>query len=383
MEKRYQVFVSSTFTDLKDERQAVLRAILELDQMPAGMELFPAADATAWQIIKDVIDSSDYYVLVIGGRYGSLDEEGIGYTEREYDYALSSKKPVIPFLHENPDNLPRERTETDQASWEKLKQFRTKIEQRHTCVYWRSPEDLKSKVIIGLTSATKRTPAIGWVRADRVPTEATIADLLSLRTRITELEAQIEKSRTSPPQGTEDLFQGNDRFEAHLSFTARRPLEGYPSHEDTGYSGTVEATWNEMFAAIAPSMINEASGYSVKQTLRTFFTERATSQWQNQEELRGQRLINFSMPTDELDTCMVQFRALGLIRENVKPRSVKDTQIYWTLTPYGDQLMTQLRALRRTPSDLRISTEIPVPSTTGTVEQQRTKKRSSRKLKKK
>ena len=71
MEKRYQIFISSTFTDLKDERQAVLRAVLELDQMPAGMELFPAADASAWQLIKDVIDSSDYYILVMGGRYGS------------------------------------------------------------------------------------------------------------------------------------------------------------------------------------------------------------------------------------------------------------------------------------------------------------------------
>ena len=111
MEKRYQVFISSTFTDLRDERQAVLRAILELDHMPAGMELFPAADDTAWQLIRDVIDASDYYVLIIGGRYGSLDEKGIGFTEKEYDYAISTKKPVIPLLHENPDNLPRDKTE--------------------------------------------------------------------------------------------------------------------------------------------------------------------------------------------------------------------------------------------------------------------------------
>jgi hypothetical protein len=82
MDKRFQVFISSTFTDLKDERQAVLKAILELDHMPAGMELFPATDSSAWQLIKDVIDSSDYYVLIVGGRYGSLDEAGIGFTEK-------------------------------------------------------------------------------------------------------------------------------------------------------------------------------------------------------------------------------------------------------------------------------------------------------------
>jgi len=58
-DKRYQIFISSTFLDLIDERQTVLRAVLELDHMPAGMELFPAADESAWQLIRDVIDGSD------------------------------------------------------------------------------------------------------------------------------------------------------------------------------------------------------------------------------------------------------------------------------------------------------------------------------------
>jgi hypothetical protein len=165
--KRYQVFVSSTFTDLKEERQAVLRAILELEHMPAGMELFPAADAAAWHIIRDVIDLSDYYVLVIGGRYGSLDETGIGYTEKEYNYAIETKKPVIALLHERPDNLPRDRTETSEISWERLKDFRAKVEKRHTCKYWKSPEDLKSQVLVALAAAMRRTPGVGWIRADQ------------------------------------------------------------------------------------------------------------------------------------------------------------------------------------------------------------------------
>jgi len=72
MDKRYQVFVSSTFADLKEERQAVMQALLSLDHFPAGMELFPASDEDQWALIKGVIDDSDYYVLVVGGRYGSM-----------------------------------------------------------------------------------------------------------------------------------------------------------------------------------------------------------------------------------------------------------------------------------------------------------------------
>ncbi|HSP50009.1 MAG TPA: DUF4062 domain-containing protein [Pseudolabrys sp.] len=81
MDKRYQVFVSSTFADLKDERQAVLQALLSLDHFPAGMESFLASDDDAWTLIKGVIDDSDYYVLVFGGRYGSTNHAGVGYTE--------------------------------------------------------------------------------------------------------------------------------------------------------------------------------------------------------------------------------------------------------------------------------------------------------------
>ena len=44
MNKKYQVFVSSTYKDLTEERQEVIQALLELDCIPVGMEMFPAAD---------------------------------------------------------------------------------------------------------------------------------------------------------------------------------------------------------------------------------------------------------------------------------------------------------------------------------------------------
>jgi acyl carrier protein len=82
---------------LEEERREVVQALLELRCFPIGMELFPAADEAAWKYICDVIDDSDYYVLIIGGRYGSVDDAGISFTEREYDYAVSKKVPVLAF----------------------------------------------------------------------------------------------------------------------------------------------------------------------------------------------------------------------------------------------------------------------------------------------
>ena len=72
MDKKYQVFVSSTYVDLVDERREVLQALLELDCIPVGMEMFPAADDDQWTLIKRLIEDCDYYILVVGGRYGSL-----------------------------------------------------------------------------------------------------------------------------------------------------------------------------------------------------------------------------------------------------------------------------------------------------------------------
>jgi len=83
--KRFSIFVSSTKTDLEPEREAVIKAIIELGHMPASMEYFPASNRESWSYIEKVIDDCDYYVLIVAAKYGSIDEEtGLSFTEREY-----------------------------------------------------------------------------------------------------------------------------------------------------------------------------------------------------------------------------------------------------------------------------------------------------------
>jgi Domain of unknown function (DUF4062) len=369
VDKRYQVFISSTFTDLVEERQAVLRAILELDQMPAGMELFPASDDSAWDLIKDVIEASDYYVVVVGGRYGSLDEAGIGYTEREYDYAAELGRPVIPLLHKHPEKISRDQTETDADAWAKLRAFRAKLELAHTCSYWTNSEELKAKAIVGLTAATKRHPAVGWVRADQIPTGATISEVLALRDRVAELEAQISATRLAPPPGAEDLMQGDDHVTVDVGFLAQDPGSAYGGAR---YTAAIVVTWNEVFAAIAPTMIDEASNAALGAAFARFFTERVRQVFGDDEDVKGKQLKDVSYPNSQREDFVVQFRALGLMRESSRPRSVKDTQTHWTLTPYGDNLMTRLRAARRPPVESETD-----PPAGGEVSRRRPRRRTS------
>src|SRR5438046_4027206 len=94
--KKLQVFVSSTFSDLVKERQAAVEAILAAGHIPAGMELFTAGDESQMDVIKQWIDESDVYLLILGGRYGSIEpKSGKSYTHLEYEYALAQGKPVF------------------------------------------------------------------------------------------------------------------------------------------------------------------------------------------------------------------------------------------------------------------------------------------------
>ncbi|MCC7092349.1 MAG: DUF4062 domain-containing protein, partial [Nitrosomonas sp.] len=142
MNKRYQVFVSSTYADLKEERQCVIQALMEMDCIPAGMELFPAADEEQWLFIKKVIDDCDYYLLVIGGRYGSTTSDGISYTEKEFDYAVSIGLKVIALIHGEPDNIPFGKSEKDPDLRTRLENFKQKVMAGRLIKFWKTTGEL-------------------------------------------------------------------------------------------------------------------------------------------------------------------------------------------------------------------------------------------------
>lgn len=96
MEKKLQVFVSSTYNDLVIERQKAVEGILRAKHIPAGMELFIPNNKSQWEIIEEWIRDSDVLLLLLGGRYGTVEKNsGISYTELEYEYAQKNNIPVF------------------------------------------------------------------------------------------------------------------------------------------------------------------------------------------------------------------------------------------------------------------------------------------------
>lgn len=130
MLKKYQIFVGATYNDLMEERSAAINQIIKQRHIPSGMENFGAMGEKQWNYIKKEIDNSDYYMLIIGGRYGSINEYGISYTEMEFDYAYNRGIRIIPFLIKDMDTIPIGKCEPTEEGREKLTKFRRKVEEK-------------------------------------------------------------------------------------------------------------------------------------------------------------------------------------------------------------------------------------------------------------
>lgn len=172
-ERKLQVFVSSTFVDLQTERQAAVEAILGAGHIPAGMELFAAGDKSQMEVIRQWIDESDVYMLILGGRYGSIEEvSGRSYTHIEYEYALSRSKPVFACVIDSGELERRMSNHQDgipeETNLRQLDEFRSLVTSK-VVKFWTDPKDIRIAIGESLSEFERRSELPGWVRSDEAP----------------------------------------------------------------------------------------------------------------------------------------------------------------------------------------------------------------------
>lgn len=165
----YQVFVSSTYNDLKEERLKAMTTIVECGHLPIGMEQFPAAPVEAFEYIKSLIDKADYYLLLLAGKYGSINEStGKSFTQMEYEYAKLKGVPIIFLTYKEPNKLPFDKCESDPKTRELLEAFRKEASSGRLRQTWEDLGDLAHKVRQSLEESIRLFPRTGWVRADEI-----------------------------------------------------------------------------------------------------------------------------------------------------------------------------------------------------------------------
>lgn len=157
----------------------------------------------------------------------------------------------------------------------------------------------------------------------------------------------MEKKGAKLPKETEKLAWENDIFEVHCTFITREYYDY--DYDDSRHTSPIRANWKQIFAAIAPKLVNEMADNILRNNLKCFLTIEAEREFKKAINFKDVELRNIKFREEEIESYIVRLRALGLIKESIKQRSVKDISTYWTLTPYGNTVMVQEKASIKSP----------------------------------
>lgn len=172
MERKLQFFISSTYQDLISERERAIKVILKYGHIPAGMELFQPGNEPSKEVIKNWIDESDAYILILGYRYGSIDSQSeLSFTHWEYSYAVESGKDLFCVLLNNDDVTIQKRIANSSYSLaveqnypQKYTDFRHQVSSNHQCNFFSTLDELEVALTSGIHALDRRIEKGGWYR---------------------------------------------------------------------------------------------------------------------------------------------------------------------------------------------------------------------------
>jgi hypothetical protein len=268
----HSVFISSTYTDLREERAQVQKSLLKLGCLPIGMELFTASEDDTWEAIKRQIEASDYFVVIIAGRYGTVAPDGRSFTEKEFDYAYEKGIPAIGFVHADLGKIPLERADVDADLRAKLETFRKKV-QGPLVGYFTSPHELANEVLLSFINLRSRNPRTGYVRADQAVDPRKYADALE---QVAQLKSELDRIRATP---TTEFTRASDTIEVTVSLD--RQANG--QRTSLGSERTL-VVLRDGFMAVARHVI---AGASLESDLRRAFHNIATKRVRLEKAFAG------------------------------------------------------------------------------------------------
>lgn len=328
MSKKLQVFVSSTYTDLREERQAVIEAILRARHIPAGMELFAAGDKCQLEIIKEWIQDSDIFMLILGGRYGTIEpDSGKSYIELEYEYANSTNKPYFAAVMHD-EYLDKKIKADGKNALERehpdlLTRFRSQVTSR-ICRFFKSTEELKLAVLESLLDIERTRNLVGWVRADSLtnPTPL-IEEIGQLRKENTALREDVNRLNGQLPSA--ETFGGYE-FNAvweRLNGTIMLIPDGFRISEGIASKASVLTLFFHYRKELS-------IGY------RWIYSDSTFMEWVAavlSKELSIYRLVDYSQPANRLKTVKTTIEGLHFLARVDNDEQLKSQLIPLTIEP--------------------------------------------------
>ena len=255
------------------------------------MEAFPAIDMEQFEYIKKVIDECDYYLLIIGARYGSTDSDGVSFTEREFDYAVSKGKTVIALLHSDIQSLPKKKFDDNPALETKLNSFRDKVQTGRMVRFWSNRDQLVAAMMQAITKAINTYPTSGWIRGDAAASDEILQGFLQLRSAFDELSAVHNALVASSSTVLEGLASLEEPFEIKYTYHAGSSRR----------TASMQVTWDLILRIVGPNLYSPASPSTINATLKSFIHNQNNASYVTVNEM-------------DADTIKIHFHALGLLK---------------------------------------------------------------------
>lgn len=311
----HQVFVSSTYSDLIEERKKIIEILLMADCIPAGMEAFVATDLDQFEVIKRVISLCDYYILIIGKRYGSVNPDtNLSYTEMEYDYAIEQGIPVLVFAIDDKVILSNEKTEQDEDKKRSLIGFRNRALTNRLASIWTSSDDLVTMVAISIMKAKSEFVRPGWQKATDYDEASLRRDIMSLMERNETLSSELAEAKKTVESLLENKDLAFDDCMIEIVYYLPEPPLGIVFYNEE--SKTTESL-RVIFNCIAVEMLDSNIDADTTETLIKKYIIKC---------------INCELSDNQLvKRILLQLSELGLITST----RTKNGYIFWTLTQRG------------------------------------------------
>ncbi|MDX1804487.1 MAG: DUF4062 domain-containing protein [Alcanivorax sp.] len=337
-DNRYQVFISATYPDMQAARQALMLPLMDMGLIPTGFDSTVANGNTLMPVIQRMIEECDYFIILVGGRYGTLSPMGLSEIHREYIFAATKRKPVMALIHDNPTMLPDERREMTRDGQVRREDFARLLEKKTVSHRWTTETGLSELIKRAMPDMMREHPADGWIRADRAGDGGNTAEATALKQRIAVLEKEREEilSQSRPP--LKSLARGADQVSLDYSCNV------YEGGDCKLAMVSTKLTWDQAFACVAPLMLNPASETALQKALEDYIGRRALADVQD-DFPKAHAVRNVVMASHAFNQVKIHLRALGLINKSAE----KDSRgmPMWQLTAHGDNTMSQIMAVRR------------------------------------
>lgn len=331
IDKRYHVFISTTEADMHAERVVLSQTLVSQGFFSWGLEQrTPLTTAFA----RRQIDDCDYFILMLGSRYGELSASGVSYMHLEYIYAVTKQKPILVLMYEAPESRADEFQDQNPESKLKFLDFRRQLQrERDMVMTFRDLRDLEVAIRHTMPQFLTRYLAQGWIRPNQQQVQQLQDENEQLRQKLIQLEQQQPRP-SSTAQRPMDLPQ----VQGHEEIAFDYKVHAYQDGNFRELRPQRQLSWNDLLMVIGPGFSPAMPEDSFAKILNDYLNSTALAD------------VRDVMPrAHAVARCQINIRALHMIKTQFKnntwivPVGRDDRQrVLWELSAVGERQLSRL-----------------------------------------